>query len=307
MIDGPIEFAKLSGSGNDFICLDNRGGRLDSILTDGPAVSRFAVAMCRRGLGIGADGLIFATDCEIGGAADVGARFFEPDGSEAALCGNGVACFVRWAGDDGWGSGQELRVLTSAGVVRGRRSDGSYVRVCIPLPEDMKTDLKVSAGGAKWKCDYVVTGVPHLLVYVDDVSAVDVPHLGGLLRHHEMFAPRGVNANFVQVLGEGSIALRTFEYGVEGETLACGTGSAAAAIMAAQRRRWGKEYFSGERPVLVRARSGDVLRVYFEMVGGEVRDPCVETVVRFLYRGVVHSDLAASAQGGRADQPTGQP
>ncbi len=294
----PIEFAKLSGSGNDFICLDNRGGGLDAILNDAAVAARFAAAMCSRGQGVGADGIIFATDCEIEGVADVCARFFEPDGSESALCGNGTACYVRWASDDGWVDGEEMRVLTSAGVIRGRRSDGCYIRVCIPLPEDARTDLDLSTGGVHWNCDYVVTGVPHLLTYVDDLDAMDVAHWGRLLRYHEMFAPHGVCANFVQVLAEGRIALRTFEYGVEGETLACGTGSAAAAIMTARRHGWGEEFLSGARPVLVEARGGDVLRVYFEMVEGQVRDLCLETIVRFLYRGVVHGDLAAAAQGG---------
>jgi diaminopimelate epimerase len=293
----PIEFAKLSGSGNDFICLDGRDGRFDELLADPDRAGRFAQALCHRAMGVGADGVVIATVCEIEGVADLAARHFEPDGGEANLCGNGTACFVRWADDDGWTRTQELRVLTAAGVVRGRRSDGQYVRVCIPLPEDMRTGLSVPAGGTVWTCDYVVTGVPHVLVYVDDVAAVDVAHLGPLLRHHPMFAPAGVNANFVQVLREGELALRTFETGVEGETLACGTGSAAAAIMAARRFGWNRAYLAGEKPVLIRARSGDVLRVYVEIDDDTVHDLCLETVVRFLYRGTLHADLAASALG----------
>jgi diaminopimelate epimerase len=293
-----IEFAKLSGSGNDFVCLDSRGGQFEPILADPLRAARFAKVLCRRCMGVGADGVIFAVPCEVEGVADLGARFFEPDGSESDLCGNGTACFVRWVGDNGWASAQEIRILTGAGVVRGRRSDGQYIRVCITLPEDMRRDLTVPAGGTPWRCDYVVTGVPHLLAYVDDAAAVDVGRFGPLLRHHAMFAPRGVNANFVQVLREGELAVRTFETGVEGETLACGTGSAAAAIMAAQRFGWSQDYFTGQKPVQVHARSGDVLRVYFEMISGAVHDLCLETMVRFLYRGVVHVDLAATVMDG---------
>jgi len=293
----PIEFAKLSGSGNDFICLDGRDGRFDELLADPRRAGRFAQALCHRAMGVGADGVAFAVACEIEGVADLGARHFEPDGGEADLCGNAMACFVRWAGDDGWTTNHELRVLTAAGVVRGRHSDGQYVRVCIPLPEDMRAGLTVPADGEIWTCDYAVAGVPHLLAYVDDTAAVDVARLGALLRHHPMFAPRGVNANFVQVLREGELALRTFETGVEGETLACGTGSAAAAIMAARRFGWDRAYLSGEKPVLIHARGGDVLRVYFELVGEAVRDLCLETVVRFLYRGTLHADLTAAATG----------
>lgn len=293
----PIEFAKLSGSGNDFICLDGRDGRFDALLADPARAGRFAQALCHRAMGVGADGVVFAIAPEVEGVADLAARHFEPDGGEADLCGNGTACFVRWAGDASWVTDGEVRVLTAAGVVRGRRSDGQYVRVCIPLPEDMRADLTVPAGGEQWTCDYVVTGVPHLLAYVDDVATVDVSHAGPLLRHHAMFAPRGVNANFVQVIREGELAVRTFETGVEGETLACGTGSAAAAIMAAHRFGWDKAYLGGQKPMLIHARSGDVLRVYVEMDEGAVRDLCLETVVRFLYRGVLHADLVAAALG----------
>jgi diaminopimelate epimerase len=292
----PIEFTKLSGSGNDFICLDSRGGEFESLLADPLRAGRFAQALCRRGQGVGADGVIFAVASEIENLADLAARFFEPDGSEATLCGNGTACFVRWALEEGWTSAQEVRVLTGAGVVRGRRSDGQYVRVCIPLPDDMRSDLIVPAGGKRWRCDYVVTGVPHLLAYVDDAAAVNVGKLGPLLRHHKLFAPHGASANFVQVLKEGELALRTFETGVEGETLACGTGSAAAAIMAARRFGWSEDYLTGRKPVLIHARSSDVLRVYFEMIDDQVRDLCLETVVRFLFRGVLHTDLAAAAR-----------
>ena len=291
-----IEFAKLSGSGNDFICLDSRDGRFNELLSSPHRAGHFARVLCCRGMGVGADGVIFAVDSEVEGAANLGARFFEPDGSEAALCGNGTACFLRWVVDNRWVLEPEIRILTSAGVVLGKPADDGFMRVCIPLPEDIRTDLEVPAGGVRWKCDYIVTGVPHLVTYVDDVEAVDVAHFGKALRRSEMFAPPGVNADFVQVLGQGRLALRTFEYGVEDETLACGTGSAGAAILTARRFAWPREYLTGERAILVQARSGDLLRVYVTMDdGGLVSDLCLETVVRFLYQGTIHGDLAARA------------
>ena len=291
-----IDFAKLSGSGNDFICLDNRNGRFDEVLSSPQRAGHFARVLCCRGMGIGADGVIFATGSEIEHAAHLGVRFFEPDGSEADLCGNGTACFARWAMDNRWIDDSQIKILTSAGVVIGKPSDNGYMRVCIPLPEDARMDLDVVAGGATWKCDYIVTGVPHLVTYVPDVEAVDVARDGLALRRSERFAPRGVNADFVEVLGEGELALRTFEYGVEGETLACGTGSAAAAILAARRFGWGRDYLTGEKPIRVRVRSGDVLRIYLGIDdGGEITDLCLETVVRFLYHGTVHGDLAERA------------
>jgi len=291
-----IGFAKLSGSGNDFVCVDNMGGRYDGLLDDSGRIGHFARSLCHRGVGVGADGIIFACKPDIEGVADIAARFFEADGSEAELCGNGTGCFVHWATDRGWVAAGEIRILTPAGVVIGSNSDGQYVRVCIPAPEDIRSDFELRMEDWLWRCDYAVTGVPHVITYVDDVDNVDVAHWGPAIRHHPDFRPRGANANFVQLIAEGQIALRTYEFGVEAETLACGTGSAAAAILASIHFNWPKAYRSGQLPVRVRARSGDVLRVYFnERSNGVVDDVCLETVVRFLCCGEVHPDLKAVA------------
>ncbi len=293
-----IEFAKLSGSGNDFICIDNRDGRFQELIAAGGA-PHFARTLCHRGPSIGADGLIFAEKTDLLPDVQLFARFFEPDGSEAELCGNGTACFIYWAVASGWlPEDEEAKALTTAGVVRGQKLPGEYVRVCIPTPEDMQTDLELTAGGRKWRLDYLATGVPHAIAYVRDVDKVEVSHWGPLIRHHERFQPRGVNVNFVQVLGEGRIAVRTYEFGVEGETLACGTGSSAAAILTALRYRWPKQYLSGDKPVEITARSGDTLRVGFVAhPDGSVSDVCLETIVRPVFSGVIHPDLAGRALG----------
>ena len=296
----PIDFSKLSGSGNDFICIDNRDGRYDEILVDPGRVSHFSQVLCRRGLGVGADGIVFAVMAEVDNVADVGARFLETDGTETYLCGNGTACFVRWASQKGIVPDGEAKILTSAGLVRGRMLDDGYVRVCIPLPEDRRCDLELDVGDEKLTCDYVVTGIEHLVTYVDDIAAADVARLGPLLRNHPHFPqPRGVNANFVQVLAEGEIAMRTYEYGVEGETLACGTGSAAAAILSAARFGWGEEYTTGEKPIRIHAPGGDVLRVLFETdPDGLINDLCLDSCVRCTYTGNVCPDLAREALNG---------
>lgn len=294
-MDHRIDFVKLSGSGNDFICIDNRDGRLDPVLSP-QRVGQFARTICRRGLGIGADGIIFASKPEVDGVADVAATFLEPDGSEAELCGNGTACFTRWGIDNGWARGGELRVLTPAGVVRGRIAEDFYVRVCIPLPEDVRRDLSLQAEGGNWLCDYALTGVPHLVTYMDDVSQLDMDHVGPSLRRHEAFGPRGVNVNFAQVLGEGELALRTFEFGVEGETLACGTGAATASVLSAVRFGWGEPYRLGKQPVLVHVRGGDVLRVFLTLdAQNAVTDLCLDSVVRYNYTGSIHPHLLTRA------------
>ena len=299
-----IEFVKLSGSGNDFICIDNRDGRFDEVISSGQA-GPFARALCRRGKGIGADGVIFAENTDLLPDVNVFARFFEPDGSEAELCGNGTACFIYWVIEKGWASDGEIKVLTDAGVVRGHKTDGNYVRVCIPQPEDMATDLELSVEGQAWKCDYLVAGVPHAITYVDDVDAVEVAHWGRLLRHHEHFQPRGANVNFVQVIGVGEIAVRTFEFGVEAETLACGTGSAAAAILTAIRFGWGQEFLAGQEPVRVRARSGDILKIWF-VVGsdGTITDVCLDTIVRRVCAGTIDPQVTAEALRTGSTEPS---
>jgi len=294
----PITFTKLSGSGNDFICIDARDGAYDGLLADPARSSTFAGVLCRRHVGVGADGLIFALPSEVGDLADLSVRFYEPDGSQAELCGNGTACFTHWAIASGLVADKQVRVLTSAGTVIGKRLDETYVRVCIPLSENLRRNLEVVDDDQVFDCDFAVTGVPHLVVYVDDVETVDVDHLGPLLRWHPHFQPRGVNVNFVQVLKPGEIAIRTFEFGVEGETLSCGTGSSTAAICAGLRFGWPAPFLTGQQPTLVHARSGDLLRVWCTIEpDGRISELCLDTVVRFLFSGTVHPDLAARALG----------
>jgi len=288
------EFFKLSASGNDFICIENLDGRLDDLMNDPDSIARAARVLCERGRGIGADGVLFACKPDIDGVADIAARIFEPDGSEVELCGNGTACFLHCIITCGLVPPGEVRILTQAGVVRGRNGQGKYIRVCIPLPEDVQTDFNITAAGQKLRCDFVVMGVPHVITYVDDVAAVDVDRLGRAIRHHARFSPRGVNANFVQVIGKGEIALRTFEFGVEAETLACGTGSAAAAILAAKRFDWGTQFTTGEQPVRIRSRGGKILQVYFSLNdAGQVDDLCLESIVELIYRATIGPDLLA--------------
>jgi len=292
-----LEFWKLSGSGNDFICIDNRDERLDAMLGDPITASHFAKTLCARGHGIGADGVIVASHPEIKAFADLGARFFEADGSECELCGNGTGCFTRFAIDAGFADGdRQLKILTPAGVIVASTQNDGYIRVCIPSPENQHRDLEISAGGKTFLCDFVITGVPHLVTYVEDINSVDVDRWGKALRHHHDFAPRGVNVNFVQIIKTGTIAVRTFEYGVEAETLACGTGSSAAAIMSTLRNGWDGELASGKTPVFVKTRGGDTLRIYFTVADdNEITDVCLETIVRPVVHGFISEDFLKEA------------
>ena len=297
MIPKPIHFVKLNSAGNDFVCIDNTDGFLNEMAADS-GWARFVTAVCRRGLAVGADGLILACQIGSGEGVDVVARFLEPDGSEARLCGNGTACFTYWAVSSGLVKGPEVRILTAAGTAQGKLSedDRQRVRVCVPDPAGLAMGIDVRADGREWMLDFLDTGVPHAIAYVNNLDELDVHHCGREIRRHPRFAPHGVNANFVQVHGVGRIAIRTFEFGVEAETMACGTGSAAAAIMAALRFNWPDEYRAGERPVEVLTRGGDTLLVWFLRHDERVSDVCLETRVRPVYEGTLRNEFIADVE-----------
>ncbi len=294
-----IRFDKLSAAGNDFVCVDNRAGQFDALLAEPARAGHFAASLCARGHGVGADGVIFASHPEIEGVADIAAQFYEADGSSCDLCGNGTGCFTQWAITSGFVPDRQLQILTDAGVVLGSRCEDGYVRVCIPSPEHTRRDITIEAAGLSFTGDYTEVGIPHLVVPVDDLAGLDIQRFGPALRYHEDFAPRSVNVNFVKVLGPGTIALRTWEFGVEGETLACGTGSSAAAILTTLRAGWEGPVRQHIEPVAVHTAGGDVLRIFFNVDAAEaVTDPCLETLVRPIYCGQLSAEFAAAAWAG---------
>ncbi len=280
-----IPFWKYTAAGNDFICIDNWDGRWDSLL-DSPSIAEVARRLCDRHKGIGADGVLFSNRPPLVDHADVYARLFEADGSECELCGNGTACFVHWCIETERFAAEAIRILTPAGVVLGEVKPDGYTRVCVPAVQNVTHDLAVEAGGQTFVGDFCITGIPHYVVNVPDVAAVDVNRYGRLLRHHEAFAPRGVCVNFVEQVAEREIRLRTFEFGVEAETFACGTGSTSAAILSALRHGWVEACVGGELPVLVHA-IGGTLRIFFERDENGVFDPCLETRARPCFTGTI--------------------
>jgi diaminopimelate epimerase len=300
MTPDAIDFWKLSAAGNDFVCLDARSACLDEVLQCDRRTGELARTLCDRHFGIGADGVFFAIRPDIEGIADIGALHREADGSECELCGNGTACFTYWVSMTEVGPNrhhEQVRVLTPAGVVLGKNLDDQYVRVCVPSPEHQQTGLDLQADGERFLCDAVTVGIPHAITYVDDLKATDVARWGYALRHHRAFAPRGANANFVQVLGPGEIAVRTWEFGVEGETLACGTGAAASAIMTALRENW-QDVLADAQPILVRTRGGHTLRVSFALgENGDIEDCCLETPVYQTFRGTLGAAFARRVTG----------
>ena len=263
-----IAFTKFSGSGNDFIFIDNRNleHRADEMID-------FVRRVCRRGQSVGADGLMFIEPSE---RADFKWRFFNADGSEGEMCGNGGRCAARFARELGIAA-DSVSFETIAGVIDATMN-GSKVKLRMTQPFDYRSDIHLDINGRGVEVDHLNTGVPHAVEFTDDVENVDIVGDGRAIRTHDAFAPAGANANFARVSGGNSVILRTYERGVENETLACGTGAVATAILAAARGLV-------SAPVDVNVRSGEILKIYFEGTGADVRDVYMEGETRLVYQG----------------------
>ncbi len=288
----------MTGAGNDFLCLDNTQGAYDELLSS-PGLQDVVRHLCSRGTGVGADGVLFANAVPHGRGVDIHARFFEPDGSEAALCGNGTACFASWSIAKGLVAGPEVYILTDAGLAHSKRADNPNGRplVCLPAPDELRLNISVQANGKLWHMHYINIGVPHAVTFVDDVDAVDVVTWGQRLRHHPDFQPDGVNVDFVQIDAVGEITMRTFEFGVEAETLACGTGSAASAIASCLTYNWPADYKEGRTPAEIKVRGGETLKIWFVLHEDmQVSDVCLETPVHAVYEGTLSAETIRRLQ-----------
>ncbi len=272
-MENNIHFTKLNGSGNDFIFIDNRDLALDA-----DEMIDFVKSVCRRGMSVGADGVMFIEPSD---RADFKWRFFNADGSEAEMCGNGGRCAVRFARHAGIGDG-DVSFETIAGIIDGS-IEGSIVKLRMTDAFDYRARIEVNLDGRSATLDHINTGVPHAVEFVEDAEAAAIVRDGRLIRNHTEFAPAGANANFCQVSGPNSVILRTYERGVEDETLACGTGAVAAAILAASRGLV-------EPPVDVRVRSGEVLTIFFSGLGAEATDIYMRGGTRLVYEGDMAGD-----------------
>ena len=223
-----LSFLKMVGTGNDFVMIDNRDGIFPMENT------RLVQKLCDRRNGIGADGIILIENSP---KNHFRMRIVNADGSEADMCGNGARCAVRFAETLGvWNNtnpsfAATLSIETHAGELKAWiEKDG--IRLNMGQPKDYRDVQKITLGEKKLDTYFVNTGVPHAVIFVDDVLSVPVSDWGKQVRHHSIFKPKGANCNFVQITGSQTIRVRTFERGVEEETFSCGTGTCAAAILA---------------------------------------------------------------------------
>jgi diaminopimelate epimerase len=242
-----LEFFKMSASGNDFIVIDNRDGKVYGMFGN---PKDFAVKICRQHHSVGADGLILI---EASQTADFQWRFFNGDGSEAEMCGNGGRCAARFASVKGIAE-DSMVFETMAGRIKAEVK-GTRVKLQLTSPVELKLDYPVALEEKEIFLSSVNTGVPHAVVLVDDVDHVPVEDLGRHIRYHKVFGTKGTNVNFVQIMDKGTAKIRTYERGVEGETYACGTGAVAVSIIL-------REKGLIKSPASIWTRGGEILQVH---------------------------------------------
>jgi diaminopimelate epimerase len=262
-----IPFYKMSGSGNDFIIVDNRDRKVEE-----KTLHAMIVGACRRKMSVGADGFILVEESR---NTDFRWRFYNADGSRAEMCGNGARCVCRFAFLTGIAEAK-LSFESDVGVITAEIL-GSRVKIRMTDPRDLREGCSLLLENPL-RYHFINTGVPHVVIETEDVDALDVPEIGRAVRYHAAFAPAGTNVNFIQITGKNTLTNRTYERGVENETLACGTGSAAAALIAARQKGFAS-------PVTVLTRSGEYLRIFFKQSSGVFSDVYLEGDARVIYSG----------------------
>jgi diaminopimelate epimerase len=264
----------MSGAGNDFVVIDNRAR-----LVPEPAAA-FAARVCARQAAVSADGLLLLEKSE---RKDFRMRYFNTDGSEAEMCGNGGRCIARFASLVG-AAGPTMEFENLAGDFRATLGEEGRVRLEMTDPYSLRLGIDLETSQGRLTVDSLNTGVPHVVLPWDTLESAPVRELGRELRHHQAFAPEGTNVNFVRATGPHDLDVRTYERGVEDETLACGTGDVAAAILMTLRG-------AVAPPVRVRVRSGSILGVDFRLEGKQARGVALEGEAVVLFEGDL--DLAA--------------
>jgi len=257
----------MSGSGNDFIIIDNRNN-----IVDESDLSNFIVNVCRRKMSVGADGVILVENT---GNADFKWRFFNSDGSVAEMCGNGARCVARFAYLNNI-AGSNMSFETLAGLVKAEVIE-ERVKVKMTDPFDLETDVTIELKNGLTSIYSINTGVPHVVMVKNSIDDIDIVKIGREIRYHDRFSPAGTNVNFVCHIKDNTIAIRTYERGVEDETLACGTGAAASAIVMAHKMKL-------DSPLSVLTRSGEYLNIFFKEKEGQYYDIYLEGDARIIYK-----------------------
>jgi diaminopimelate epimerase len=267
-----LEFTKMVASGNDFVVIEND----QSLKKD--ELQSLALEACDRKFGVGADGLLVLEKSII---ADVKMRIFNADGSEAEMCGNGARCVARWVSDTRKIKNAELKIETKAGLLEAEIINDN-ISVKLTDPKSVKLNILLNLEGRKLYVNFINTGVPHAVIFVEGLDKIDVAGIGRKIRCHEQFAPAGTNVDFIELIDENSLRIRTYERGVENETLACGTGSVAAALIFAMKT-------DAVEKIFVYTRSKEVLTVYFDRTTDVFKNVWLEGKARVVFSGQIES------------------
>ena len=271
MAEPSIPFTKMAGAGNDFLIIEP-AGRVN--------LAQLARRMCDRGNGVGADGLLVLGESA---KADFRMRVINADGSEAEMCGNGARCMAGYIVRKRKTRKKQFALETLAGTILAEAA-GETALVRLSEPRDYRPEIALTVAGRQIHVHYIDTGVPHVIVFVDQLAEVDVNGIGPEIRYHPAFAPRGTNVNFVEQTGPNRITARTYERGVEAETRACGTGSVAAAIVT-----WLAAHPAVSNQAQARMRvktaSGEVLAISFAVRDRVVQDVWLKGSARLIAEG----------------------
>ncbi|MBU1932667.1 MAG: diaminopimelate epimerase [Candidatus Omnitrophica bacterium] len=263
-----MRFTKMVAAGNDFIVVDNRAGSQAARNWAGPAK-----VLCGRKTGIGADGLLVLEKSK---KADFKMSIINADGSEAEMCGNGLRCAAMYAGK----RKKDLKIETLAGIYEAKITGSQQVRIKMENPKALRLNVTIAVNGREMEVGYIDSGVPHAIIFAQGLEAIDVDSIGRSVRHHAEFGRRGTNVDFVEIIDDKTINMRTYERGVEGETLACGTGAVASAIITRHASRVTRHAINVHT-------KGGILKVYFKNKDGEITDVYLEGEAKKVYAGEV--------------------
>lgn len=264
-----IPFYKMTGGGNDFVLFDNRKNVLEK------DYSKLAQEVCERKFSVGADGILILEKSD---EADFRMVYYNADGSRAEMCGNGARCIARFALLSK-AADKKMNFMTDAGLIQAEVQDES-VKLKLSQPKDLRLDFPLKIHEKEISLSFINTGVPHAVVMVTDMEKTEVHELGPLIRYHKEFAPAGTNVNFVCLKDEHTLVVRTYERGVEAETLACGTGATASSLVCAEKGLV-------KSPVSCITRGGEILKVYFQMDGRRFADVYLEGPAAVCFKGEV--------------------
>jgi len=279
-----FSFTKMSGAGNDFILFDKK------INPDIELTTQNIAKMCERHTGIGADGVLLISDLK-NFAFEM--NYFNADGTTGSLCGNGARCAIKYGNESGRISNNKISFLANGVEYSGQLLDDGLVKFFLDHPQKMKQNFMIKAWNQLIPASFVNSGSPHIVIkyddvlrnpadpnsYYNDLDTFPVYELGREIRYHKDFAPHGTNVNFISI-HDGKVDIRSYERGVENETLSCGTGTVAAALLV-----FVKENFNP--PIKLYQKSGDVLMVDFKIKDQKVQELSLTGPAKIIFNGEI--------------------